>query len=567
MTTSARLLKLLSLLQTRRDWPGEELAGRLEVSCRTIRRDVERLRELGYPVDALTGPSGGYRLEAGTAMPPLLLDDDEAVAIAVGLRTAAGAAVTGIEETSIRALVKLEQVLPNHLRRRVNALGSVTDTMATTGPTVDPACLTAIAGACRDGQRLRFLYRARDAAESRREVEPHRLVMLGRRWYLVAWDTRRSDWRTFRVDRISEPASTGVRFEARGLPGGDATAYVRRSISGAVYRYQARVTLAGAGERAGAPAPAAAGDPHGARRGALRAARPPTTTSTGWRCGSGCSASRSRCTSRPSSSRGCASSGSGAPAARPARHTARVTTLLTALAAAVAVAVELIEAMAIVLAVGVSRRWRDAVWGGVAGVVACAVLAAALGPLLVGLPTDALRLAIGTLLLLYGLEWLRKGVLRLGGRKRALLGRARVRRDRRGARGRAAAARGDRRTGPGRVVAFKGVLLEGVEVVVIVAALAARPTGALPALLGAGVAAVVVAAVGVRLRAPLSRVPETELKYGVGVLLTTFGIFFAGEGLQVDWPGGDAAILAIAAVLVAVTQVRIRGFRHAAVAA
>lgn len=243
MTTSARLLKLLSLLQTRRDWPGEELAGRLEVSCRTIRRDIERLRELGYPVDALTGPSGGYRLEAGTAMPPLLLDDDEAVAIAVGLRTAAGTAVTGIEETSVRALVKLEQVLPNHLRRRVNALQSVTDTMAATGPTVDPDCLTAIAGACRDGQRLRFLYRARDATETRREVEPHRMVMLGRRWYLVAWDTRREDWRTFRVDRLSEPASTGVRFEARELPGGDAAAYVMRSISGAVYRYQARVTL------------------------------------------------------------------------------------------------------------------------------------------------------------------------------------------------------------------------------------------------------------------------------------------------------------------------------------
>ena len=243
MTTSARLLKLLSLLQTRRDWPGAELADRLEVSGRTIRRDVERLRELGYPVDALTGPAGGYRLEAGTAMPPLLLDDDEAVAIAVGLRTAAGAAVTGIEETSIRALVKLEQVLPNHLRRRVNALQSVTDTLVATGPTVDPECLTTIAGACRDGQRLRFAYRSRDATDSRREVEPHRLVMLGRRWYLVAWDTRREDWRTFRVDRLTAPGATGVRSVPRELPGGDATAYVLQSLSGAVYRYRARVTL------------------------------------------------------------------------------------------------------------------------------------------------------------------------------------------------------------------------------------------------------------------------------------------------------------------------------------
>ena len=127
--TSGRLLRLLSLLQARRYWPGDELAERLEVSGRTIRRDVERLRELGYPVDATTGPDGGYRLEAGAAMPPLLLDDDEAVAIAVGLRTAAGASVAGIEETSVRALVKLEQVLPPHLRRRVNALGSATATL------------------------------------------------------------------------------------------------------------------------------------------------------------------------------------------------------------------------------------------------------------------------------------------------------------------------------------------------------------------------------------------------------------------------------------------------------
>jgi predicted DNA-binding transcriptional regulator YafY len=176
--TSGRLLKLLSLLQTRRDWPGAELARRLEVSARTIRRDIERLRDLGYPVDALTGPAGGYRLHAGTAMPPLLLDDDEAVAIAVGLRTAARASVTGIEETSVRALVKLEQVLPSHLRRRVNALQTATVTLAASGPTVDPEALTAIAGACRDRERLRFDYRGRDAAGSRRCVEPHTLVNL-----------------------------------------------------------------------------------------------------------------------------------------------------------------------------------------------------------------------------------------------------------------------------------------------------------------------------------------------------------------------------------------------------
>jgi predicted DNA-binding transcriptional regulator YafY len=242
-STAGRLLKLLSLLETRRDWPGEELARRLEVSGRTIRRDIERLRDLGYPVDALTGPAGGYRLHAGTAMPPLLLDDDEAVAIAVGLRTAARASVTGIEETSVRALVKLEQVLPSHLRRRVNALQTATVTLAASGPTVDPETLTAIAGACRDRERLRFDYRGRDAADSRRCVEPHTLVNLGRRWYLVAWDCDREDWRTFRVDRLASLSPAGSRFEPRALPNDDPAAFVAANLSGAPSRYQARVTL------------------------------------------------------------------------------------------------------------------------------------------------------------------------------------------------------------------------------------------------------------------------------------------------------------------------------------
>jgi predicted DNA-binding transcriptional regulator YafY len=242
-STAGRLLKLLSLLETRRDWPGEELARRLEVSGRTIRRDIERLRELGYPVDALTGPAGGYRLHAGTAMPPLLLDDDEAVAIAVGLRTAARASVTGIEETSVRALVKLEQVLPSHLRRRVNALQTATVTLAATGPTVDPETLTAIAGASRDRERLRFAYRGRDGTESRRRVEPHTLVNLGRRWYLVAWDCDREDWRTFRVDRLARLSPAGTRFTPRALPNDDPAAFVAANLSGAPSRYQARVTL------------------------------------------------------------------------------------------------------------------------------------------------------------------------------------------------------------------------------------------------------------------------------------------------------------------------------------
>jgi predicted DNA-binding transcriptional regulator YafY len=241
--TSSRLLELLSLLQGRRDWPGAELAERLEVSRRTIRRDVERLRGLGYPVESLSGPAGGYRLRAGTAMPPLLLDDDEAIAIAVGLRTAARASVTGIEETSVRALVKLEQVLPAHLRRRVSALGSATIVPAAGGPTVDPQHLTVIAAACRDRESIRFAYRSREGVDTRREVEPHSLVNLGRRWYLVAWDRRREDWRNFRIDRLSRPASTGVGFQARALPAKDAAAYVAQSISGAPTRYEARVTV------------------------------------------------------------------------------------------------------------------------------------------------------------------------------------------------------------------------------------------------------------------------------------------------------------------------------------
>src|SRR3954453_13029837 len=196
--TASRLLELLSLLQGRRDWPGNELAGRLEVSGRTIRRDVDRLRQLGYPVESLTGPAGGYRLRAGSAMPPLLLDDDEAIAIGVGLRTAARVSVTGIEETAVRALVKLEQVLPAHLRRRLGALSAATFTLPVDGPTVDPQHLTAIAAARRDYECLGFGSRSRDGTDSRREVEPHALVNRGRRWYSVAWGGGRGGGGTFR---------------------------------------------------------------------------------------------------------------------------------------------------------------------------------------------------------------------------------------------------------------------------------------------------------------------------------------------------------------------------------
>src|SRR4051794_36397459 len=241
--TSSRLLNLLSLLQARSDWPGAELADRLEVSRRTIRRDIDRLRGLGYPVESLAGPAGGSRRRAGTAMPPLLLDEEEAIAIAVGLRTAARASVTGIEETSIRALVKLEQVLPAHLRRRVAALGSATIARPPEGPTVDPQHLATIAAARRDSECIRFDYRSRDGTATRREVEPHALVNLGRRWYLVAWDRGRGDWRSFRVDRLQRPAGTGRRFPARELPAEDAAAFVQRSLAGAFSRFEARVTV------------------------------------------------------------------------------------------------------------------------------------------------------------------------------------------------------------------------------------------------------------------------------------------------------------------------------------
>ncbi len=243
-TTSSRLLTLLSLLQGRRDWPGSELADRLDVSARTVRRDVERLRSLGYPVESMTGPAGGYQLRAGTAMPPLLLDDDEAIAIAVSLQTAAGGSVAGIEETAVRALVKLEQVLPSHLRRRVQALSGATQTLQVYGgPQVDPQSLTVLAAACRDHERVRFAYTARDRAGTRREVEPHALVNAGRRWYLVAFDCGRDDWRTFRVDRIEKPVPAGTRFTPRELPAKDAAAYVAKSLQSYPSRFEAHLTV------------------------------------------------------------------------------------------------------------------------------------------------------------------------------------------------------------------------------------------------------------------------------------------------------------------------------------
>jgi predicted DNA-binding transcriptional regulator YafY len=229
---TGRALQLLSLLQTHRLWRGAELAERLEVTERTIRRDVDRLRDLGYPVDATPGSDGGYRLAAGAHLPPLLLDDDEAIAVAIGLRYAAGAAIDGIEETALRSLIKIESLLPDRLRRRLSALHSSVASMprTTNDDVIDPEALSVLAAACRDSEEVRFDYRGRDGEESRRLIEPHQLVAAGRRWYLVAWDLRRDDWRTFRLDRLNGPRPAGNRFTPRIIPGGDAASYVASAI-------------------------------------------------------------------------------------------------------------------------------------------------------------------------------------------------------------------------------------------------------------------------------------------------------------------------------------------------
>ncbi|MCZ7528665.1 MAG: WYL domain-containing protein [Acidimicrobiia bacterium] len=229
-----RALQLLSLLQTRRLWRASELAERFEVTERTVRRDVERLRDLGYPVDATTGTVGGYRLAVGAHLPPLVFDDDEAVAVVVGLRAAAGTAIAGIEETSVRALAKVEQALPDRLRRRVSALdGSVVSLqrMHGDGGVVDPETLSVLASACRSNEEVRFEYRRRDRADSRRLVEPHQLLSAGHLWYLIAWDLRRNDWRTFRLDRLSDVQLAGRRFALRTISGGDAAAYLASSVA------------------------------------------------------------------------------------------------------------------------------------------------------------------------------------------------------------------------------------------------------------------------------------------------------------------------------------------------
>ncbi len=278
--TSARLLALLSLLQVRREWTGQELADRLEVGPRTIRRDVDKLRSLGYPVEAAPGVAGGYRLAAGGELPPLLLDDAEAVAVAVGLRTAASGTIEGIEETSVRALAKLEQVLPNRLRRRVSALSDATSSFSVDGPRIDADLLATIAAACRDTLRLRFAYVAKDDRASQRHTEPSAVVHTGYRWYLVAFDLDRDDWRTFRIDRIRGRVRPGERGRRRIPPGGDPSDFVKRSLRGAAGELEAtpgqiRVALDAGRLRARVPSRYATVEPDG-EGGSL------VTTRGGW---------------------------------------------------------------------------------------------------------------------------------------------------------------------------------------------------------------------------------------------------------------------------------------------
>ncbi|HEX6358419.1 YafY family protein [Actinophytocola sp.] len=239
--TTERVLRLLALLQRRPSWTAAELAAELRVTDRSVRRDVERLRTLGYPVHATAGVGGGYQLGAGTQLPPLLLDDEEAIATAVSLRLATGGTVAGAGEAALRALAKLDQVMPPRLRGEVRAVHGATETLVGPGVEIDAELLVTLARACRDAVRVRFRYAARDRGEHERTVEPVRMVATGRRWYLMAWDVDRADWRTFRLDRMHDVVATTWRFRAREHP--DPVAYVQRSVAEAPYRHLARVRL------------------------------------------------------------------------------------------------------------------------------------------------------------------------------------------------------------------------------------------------------------------------------------------------------------------------------------
>ncbi|MFE6236513.1 helix-turn-helix transcriptional regulator [Cellulosimicrobium sp. NPDC057862] len=243
LDTSVRLLRLLALLPSRPTWSGPDLAERLGVTTRTVRNDVERLRILGYEVRSAPGTAGGYRLGSGAALPPLLLDDEEAAVVAVSLRAAATGSITGVEDAARRALVKLDTVLPARLRARADALRAAVASAPVGGPAVDARVLSDIAGAVAARTGLRLEYRAHDGTTTSRAVEPYRLVHVGRRWYLLAFDLGRDDWRTFRLDRLRLRTPVGPRFTPRPVPGGDAVAYVVRGVGSIAWAHPARVRL------------------------------------------------------------------------------------------------------------------------------------------------------------------------------------------------------------------------------------------------------------------------------------------------------------------------------------
>ncbi|MCW2601789.1 MAG: hypothetical protein JWM02_3618 [Frankiales bacterium] len=239
----SRVLALLGLLQTHRQWRGSELAARLEVTERTLRRDIDRIRELGYSVAASRGPAGGYRLESGATLPPLLLSEEEAVTMAIGLQLAASEGLDDGQQTALTALAKFEQVLPSAARARVNALGTSVTTAAAGRAAASPALLGQLALACRDGERVRFRYRAHGAEETSRSVEPSSLVAADRGWYLIGWDRDRDAWRTFRLDRISAVFPTGVHFAARPLPAASAAEFLAASVESVQSQVTADVLL------------------------------------------------------------------------------------------------------------------------------------------------------------------------------------------------------------------------------------------------------------------------------------------------------------------------------------
>jgi len=240
-STTERVLRVLALLQSRPSWTAVELAEELGVTDRSVRRDVDRLRALGYPVRATPGVGGGYQLGAGTRLPPLLLHDDEAIATAVSLRLASGSTIAGAAEAALRALAKLDQVMPPRLREEVRAIYGATETVVGAGTEIDADTLLALARACRDATRVRFRYTTRHEVDDERTVEPVRMVAAGQRWYLMAWDVDRDDWRTFRLDRMRDVTPTTWRFRPRQHP--DPVAYVQRSVTESPYRYIARIRL------------------------------------------------------------------------------------------------------------------------------------------------------------------------------------------------------------------------------------------------------------------------------------------------------------------------------------